>query len=234
MRSLRKVFSDLFGTTEDFEQHGITPDVIAQLSESCRKSPDLGELEQYEFQLLFAADRTQRGCSEYSMIEESVYTGYYGYTLDKFCYYRLRDGLPIPMRATSDLRLPRFPPPLKVRGEIHAVRPHQFRELDNLKDNGVQFQRQRVDLLIPHRPVYKIPERYSNGKPIPLMTDQYSLGVERVVPIKAWMYIGVPDYWDELMDAGYNSSSFFTTVENYKDDRVWLQEYYSMKRETFF
>jgi len=168
------------------------------------------------------------------MIKDSVYTGYYGFTLEKFNYYRQRDGLAIPMLNTSGLTLPRFPPPLKIRGEIHAIQPYQFRELDNLKDNGVQFVRQRVKLLVPHRPVYKIPERYSNGKPIPLMTDQFSLGEERVTPITAWMYIGVPEYWDELMDAGYNAAHLFTTVEHYKDRRPWLQEYYSMKRETFF
>jgi hypothetical protein len=229
MHALARIFPKLFGYIPELP----TPEEAKSITESCAKSPDIGLLEQYEFQLLFCPDRTQRGCSEYSMIEDSVYLSY-GYTLKKFNYWQQRDGLPIPMLATSEERLRYFPPPLKVKGEIHAVRPYQFRELDNLRDNRVQFRRQRVKLLVPRQPLRQLPTHYANGKPIPLVGGQYAVGKERVRPIEAWMYVGEPWYWDELMDAGFHSSNLFKTVDHYEDERPWLKEYYSLRREEYF
>lgn len=230
MKLLSRVFPQLFGEAPTMP----TPDEARQISESCAKSPDLGKLEQYEFQLLFCPDRAQRGHKEYPLIEDSVYMCH-AFTVKPFNYWLQRDGLPIPMEATSAVRTNLFPPPLKVKGEVHAVRPYQFRDLDNYRDNGVQFIRKRVKLAVPDRPLYKIPERYVDGKPIPLMTGQYVIGTEAVEPLKAWMYVGNPAYWDDLLDAGYNSSGLFKAVPHYKSRRSWLKEYYELTRreETF-
>lgn len=170
-----------------------------------------------------------RGCSQYELIEDSVFLKY-AYTLRKYNYWMQRDGDPIPMLATSENTLDRFPPPLKIKGEVHAVKSYAFSKLDIVRDNLVSFRRQRVQVLIPHNPVYKLPERYDNGKPIPLMTDQFVIGTERVEPMWVWMYVGVPEYWNDVLDAGY----LFSTVPHYKDERSWLGEYYSMKREKVF
>lgn len=227
MNLLKKLFTPSVSSA-----HSITPDDARSIAKSCIRSPDLSILEQYEFQLLFSPDRTQRGCSEYPLIQDSAFVCY-AYTLRRFNYYLQRDGLPIPLE--SDPNRPavgnKFPPPLKVKGELHAIRPYQFRELDNFKDNLVSFRRQRVRLLIPHRPVYKLPQRYANGKPIPLITDQFAIGEERIGrPIEAWMYVGVADYWKDVLDGGY----LFEPVSYYEDKRRWLQQYYSLKRETYF
>lgn len=223
------LFDRLFGKGPNLP----SPEEARWLTESVDRTPDMSVLEESEFQLLFCPDRTQRGCSQYELIEDSVYLAY-AFTLKRFNYWLQRDGLPIPMLATSNERLKYFPPPLKIKGEIHAVRPYQFAKLDKAKDNLVSFRRQRIKLLIPHCPKLKIPDRYENGKPVPLMTGQYQLGAERIKPIEAWMYVGEPNYWDGLMDAGYNSANLFSTVTHYKDDRPWLGEYYALKRERYF
>jgi hypothetical protein len=236
MNPLRKVFTKMFGGVPEINDlHSITPEMAKQLTEASCRSPDLGILEQSEFQLLFCPDLTMRGCSQHDLIEEGAFVCY-AFTLRKFNYWQMVDDskLPIPMLATSNLRLNRFPPPLKIKGEVHAIRSGEFANLDTFKDNLVSFRRERVKVLVPHRPLMKLPERYPNGKPIPLMTDQYSVGAERMKWIEVWMYVGVPEYWDDLMDAGYHSTRLFKTVETYKSDRPWLQEYYSLKREHFF
>lgn len=194
------------------------------------RSPDLGVLEESEFQLLFCADNTMRGCHNYPLIEDSVYLQH-AFTLKRFNYYRQRDGVPIPLPAQSNRRVTGYSaPPLKVKGELHAVKSYQFEKLDIEMDNLVSFRRQRVKLLIPQSPVYKIPHRYYNGKIIPLMTDQYAVGAEQIRPLEVWMYVAEPTYWEPLLDGGY----LFTHVEHYKDKRPWLGAYYSMKRESYF
>ena len=228
MNLLARAWSSLTGQRED---HDVTADQVAQLTQSVEHSPDLGYLEQFEFQLLFCPDQTQRGHSQYSLIEDSVYMCH-AFTQKNFNYWLQRDGVPIPMEATSSVRTNLFPPPLPIKGEIHAIRPWQFRELDNYKENRVQFTRKRVKLAVPSHPIYHIPERTENGKPIPLMLGQKSVGPEEVKPLKAWMYVGTPDYWDDLLDAGYKSSGLFKTVPYYKSRRKWLSEYYEYtKRE---
>ena len=226
MNALARVFERMFGSPPKFP----SPEQCRQLTEYVSRSPDLGVLEESEFQLLFCPDRTQRGCSEYSLIEESVFCGY-AYTLERFNYGQQRDGLTIPLMATDDRQWQWVPPALKIKGEIHAVRSHQFANLDKHKDNLVSFRRERLTFQVPNRPLFKIPERHPNGKPFPFANSgMYAVGDESVKRIDAWMYIAVHDYWDDLLDGGYN----FKPVENYKDNRPWLKGYYSLPREKYF
>lgn len=222
MNPLRRLFPSWFE-----EELSFPKDVARELTLSANRSPDLGVLEESPFQLFFAPDRTMRGCSEYPLIENSAFICY-AYTLRKYSYWQQRDGVAIPLPGTAADVLA---PPLKIKGELHAVESSEFRNLDIFKDNLVSFRRQRVKLLIPHRPFHRIPERYDNGKPIPLMPNQIHIGNERISrPVEAWMYVGVPEYWNDLLDGGY----LFTKMPSYKDKRPWLGEFYSMKRETYF
>jgi hypothetical protein len=165
------------------------------------------------------------------MIEESVFCGY-AYTEENFNYWQQRDGLVIPLMATDTRQWQWVPPSLKIKGEIHAVRSHQFRNLDLHKDNLVSFRRERLTFLVPSRPLYQLPERYNeNGIPLPFAEPrQIGVGRETVGRVDAYMYIGVHDYWDDLLDGGYN----FKPVEHYTDPRPWLKGYYSLPRETYF
>jgi hypothetical protein len=230
--SLLNRVADLF-RTNPLEDQGFVPGFASQqfrdITKSVERSPDLGILEQYEFQLLFCPDYTQRGCHEYPLIEESVYLAS-AFSLKRFNYQQ-RDGLCIPLPSATNSRPTGYTAPsLKVKGELHAIRPWQFQKLDSQKDNLVSFRRERVKVLVPHSPVYKIPHRYDNGKIIPLMTDQYAIGAERIKPIEAWMYVAQNDYWGQLIDGGF----MFNHVTHYKDKRPWLGAYYSLKREEYF
>lgn len=231
MNALARVFPSLFGAPPQ-PLFDFNIDAVRQL---VRHTPDMGILEQCEFQLLFCPDRTQRGCSEYNLIEDSVHIAT-AFTLKRFNYYEQRDGLPVPLPAFADNVSPYSDkvsvgaPSLKIKGELHAIRPYQFINLDSYKDNLVSFRRERVKILVPHSPVHKLEERYSNGKPVPLMTGQYVVGNERIKWFEAWMYIAQPTYWNDLLDGGY----IFNPVSSYFDKRQWLGKYYSLKRENYF
>lgn len=227
--ALRMVFPKLFGTPSLPSDHEVN-----WLNMSVAHSPDLGYLEQFEFQLLFCPDETQRGFPAHPLIEDSAFLCT-AYTQKHFNYWQQRDGLPIPMLATNPTLTKLFPPSLKVKGELHAIRPYQFKELDNYKDNRVQFIRKRVSLIVPYREVLDLPEPTEPNvidgvvQPLPLalMGKKGVLSpYEKVHIVKAWMYTGNPAYWDDLFDAGY-SSHIFKAVRTVESRRPWLKEYYT-------
>lgn len=215
---------------------------VAWMTEDVSHSPDLGYLEQFEFQLLFSPDETQRGFEKYSLIEDSAFVCT-AYTQSNFNFWeervRTKVGTPIPMLATQPTFGNIFPPSLKIKGEVHAIRPYQFKNLDNHKENRVQFLRKRVRLVVPYREVLNLPEPTEPSvidgivQPLPLalMGKQGVLSpYEKVHLIKAWMYVGNPAYWDDILDAGFNSHAF-KAVRDHQSRRPWLERYYSYSRE---
>lgn len=212
---------------------GLSPDDPLQkyrsLSEASKHSPDLGWLEQFEFQLLFCPDETQRSLPAHPLIEDSAFICH-GFSRNLYNYWEQRVGverLPIPMPGTPTLTR-YFPPPLRLKGELHAVKPYQFRELDNYKENRYKFLRKRVKVLVPYRPILRR-NVDTMGRKLPraLQGDKIILGTEHVYELKAWMYVGNPKYWDDLLDAGWNG---FKIVSHYPSRRGWLKEYYSYSK----
>lgn len=223
MNALQQVFPKLFGTPNLPSQHEVD-----WLCDSVRHSPDLGKLEQYEFQLLFSPDETQRGYSQYSLIEDSVFMCH-AFTQKLYNYWQQRDGQLIPLEASAPAAVKYFPPSLRIKGELHAVRPYQFRDLDIYKGNTVQYIRQRVKLLIPFREVIVNDYFDEDGKELPacLRGKKGITSPERVHVVRAWMYVGKDDYWDNIL-----SPFNFKAVQHHNSRREWLKEYYSYpKRE---
>lgn len=224
MNALAKVFPKLFGAPATFP----TEHEVRWLQQSARHSPDLGKLEQYEFQLLFSPDETQRGYSQYPLIEDSVFVCH-AFTQKLYNYWQQRDGQLIPLEASAPAAVKYFPPSLRIKGELNAIRPYQFRELDNYKGNTVQYTRRRVKLLVPHRKVIKKDYYDEDGKELPLCL-RGKKGVhspEEVAVVRAWMYVGNDDYWDPIL-----SPFNFHAVQHHTSRREWLKEYYSYpKRE---
>lgn len=206
------------------------------LTDQVKHSPDLGYLEQFEFQLYFTPDDTRVGHERHSMIADGAPLCT-AYTQDTFSYWvqetqrgDVLERIPIPMRQQGQPSVRYFPPALKIKGEIHAIRPWQFRGLDDHKRNREQFRRQRVNLLVPYREVVWRKDHTSDGQPLPpaLQGKNGVHGPERVHVIRAWMYVGIPEYWDELFDAGFRG---FKTVNHYESRRSWLKEYYDFPRK---
>lgn len=218
MNALAKVFPKLFGSPT-------LPDTseVAWVNEQVRYTPDNSKLEQYEFQLLFSPDETQRGYPKYSLIEDSAFMCH-AFTQKTFNYWQQRDGQLIPLEATAPAAVKYFPPSLRIKGELHAIRSYQFRELDRWKRNTVQYIRKRVKLLVPYREVIKSPYWDLDGRELPkcLQGKVGATGPEMIHIVRAWMYVGNDKYWDELITP-YN----FHSVQHHESRRPWLKEYYS-------
>ena len=223
MNALARVFPKLFGAPNLPSQHEVD-----WLCESVRYSPDLDKLEQYEYLLLFSPDETQRGYPQYSLIEDSAFMCH-AYTHRLYNYWQQRDGQLIPLEASAPAAVKYFPPSLRIKGELHAIRPYQFRELDTWKGNTVQYTRKRVKLLVPYREVIISDYYDEDGKELPLCLQGKKgvTGPEMIQVVKAWMYVGNVAYWDPIL-----SPFNFHAVQHHESRREWLKEYYSYpKRE---
>ena len=223
MNALARMFPKLFGTPSLPSKHEVD-----WLNESVRYTPDNSKLEQYEFQLLFSPDETQRGYPQYSLIEDSVFVCH-AFTQKLYNYWQQRDGQLIPLEANAPAAVKYFPPALRIKGELHAIRPYQFRELDTWKQNTIQYVRQRVKLLIPHREVIVNDYYDEDGRELPpcLQGKKGIVGPEQIQVVRAWMYVGKDDYWDPILTP-FN----FHAVQHHTSRRPWLKEYYSYpKRE---
>ena len=225
-------FANLFGTgvkLPDYKE-------ARWITNNCKCSPDLAWLEQHEFQLLFACDDTKHGHPHHCLIEESAFIAT-AYTTQKYNYWVQEAGkerTPIPMEAHDKAPVVRyFPPSLKIKGELHIVRTPQFKELDNYKLNTIQFRRKRVNVLVPYRKLSKI-KNVDENIPIRPMARALQgnlhtyLSPEAVYVIRAWMYVGKPEYWDNVLDAGFRGVK---PVNHYESERQWLKEYYDYPRQ---
>lgn len=200
-------------------------------------SQDLGYLEQFEFQLLFTPDDTRLGYSHHSLIEDGVPLAG-AYTQDTFAYWVQEtakpDGtverLPVPIRQEGQPAARYFPPSLKIKGEVHAIRPYQFQALDDYKRNKKVFRRQRVHVLVPYKVLKNdnlaLKEFKNNEHPLGGKNNWFA-DPEKVYVLRAWMYIGVPEFWNDLLDAGFRG---FKSVNRYESRRPWLKEYYDFPK----
>lgn len=199
-------------------------------------SPDLGWLEQFEFQLLFASDDMRLGYERYGMIEDGVplCTAYtqetFGFWVQEIDVKGNLERTPIPLKQEGIPVLRWFPPSLKIKGEVHAVRTYQFRAIDDYKRNTKQFRRQRVNLLVPY--TRRVDEHGADRLGIEFPQALRGKGIVIDLPpqvyiLRAWMYVGIPEYWNELLDAGFRG---FKTVNYYEGRKPWAKEYYDFPK----
>lgn len=203
------------------------------LTHAVRYTPDNGWLEQFKYQLVFCPDETQMLFPGYDLIKGGDFMTN-GYTGLKFNYWEQKaDRLAVPMKATGPSFGNLFPPALKIKGEVHLVPTERIKVLDTHKLNTVQFLRKRVDIFVPNRQLLKRNVDTMNRElPPALQGEKIILGAERLWMLRCWMYIGNPEYWDDIFDAGYNSSAF-KHVHHIQTDREWLKEYYYYTRHEF-
>lgn len=208
--------------------------------QSASKTPDISKLEEYEFQLLFACDETQIRHVKHYLIEDGSYVCP-GFTQSGFNYWQPETPFSpcVPMKTVGYKNpLPGYPPIAKIKGQLHAIRPYQFINLDNYKENGVQFKRERVKFIVPYRavkwlndpsvaPLDMEPYAIEQGNPYVANGNVPSIYTtkERVVIVKAHMYIGIPEYWDKLI-----SRFDYGSVQTYiAKNRAWCHEYYQLR-----
>lgn len=209
---------------------------LADAEHHLRWTPDLATLQLSQFQLLFVCDDMKHDWDSYEKIREnSARIPYRAFTMKNFKYYcRTVDSektfIPLRSDKTEFELTPVIPyvPSCKIAGELHAVESEHFTKLDELKQNGVQFLRQRIKLLVPWREMPLSEWKDVDGRPLPLALKGKTgvLSSERVHIIEAWMYVGIPEYWNDLLDGGFLFNPVWVS-EAFQSKR-WLRQYYNL------
>lgn len=211
--------------------------MLTQALEDTKFTPDVSTLEEYEWQLYFAPDETKKDHLKHDLIGSDRQYKFPGFTQQNYHYWAHAAPFlpPIPLVPAAPVNLlPFFPPVAKIKGEVYAIRPQRFLELDKYKQNGVEYQRQRIRLIVPYRKVLWLKDH--NLDPSFGVQDVFSrsrytgnstkTSEEYVAIIRAWMYIGKPEFWDPLISA-YD----YTSVETfYAKSRRWCEQYYNIRR----
>ena len=200
------------------------------LEQQTQYTPDIARLEEHAWQLYFACDETQQGHLKNSLLGEAEYQCP-GFTQRAFNYWNPNVPFlpPVPM-ATEEYRnpMPFYPEIAKIKGQVLLIRPQAFLKLDPYKEQGVQYHREKIRVLIPYRKLRDLLDH--PGVPTDDIETNVShrlgLTFERIHIIRAWMYVGVPEYWDKLITAfDYGS------VPTYEArNRTWCPTYYQYRR----
>ena len=228
------------GQSQPFDNY-TTPssDELAAERERTQFTPDIAKLEQYEWQLIFVTDELKKQHLKNSLLGSEQRYKFPAFTQKNFHYWQHEAPFnpPVPFRVADDVitnPLPFYPPIGKIKGQVFIIRPQAFLDLDNYKQNTVEFQRHRVRLVVPYRklvwlkdhnldPAFGVQEAFCrseyNGKSV-------THSKEIVCIIRAWMYIGIPSFWDPLITA-YDWGS----AEHYHSNtRRWCETFYSIRR----
>jgi hypothetical protein len=89
----------------------------------------------------------------------------------------------------------------RIKGEIFIASTEKLKELDRVYCNGVQYQRVRVSVLVPYHETEWYPEYYKAPVELQKMFNHRRIilrSEKRFYNVTAWMYVGVPTYWDDF------------------------------------
>lgn len=189
-------------------------------------TPDINILERKQRQLIFVADDMATGGKYHDYITETSVSGRWplwtGYTEDLFTFWNRRLGNEsYPVALPPDLtvkekeewrEIPNPVPPARIWGQVYGIRSYQFKKLDFIRENGVQFKRERVEIIIPHQKAYH--------KPLPEVSHEMKYWME------CWMYKGIPEYFKDLLDNGFMFTPVRTVQYKGVRQRDWLDRYY--------
>lgn len=200
-----------------------------------RFTPDALDLFSYPVHHLFVYDGMMSKHLDFPKIVKhgpTLFPGYTDYptvfTMSGFTmFYDCPSGQVVPLHAEHDGYFPKA----KVKGQLHLVRPEVLHSLDITRENGVQFKRRRVRLLLPYHEKLTGPYRTLNGKPLPRALQGWrgKQTPEKIWILKdVWMYVGRKSYWNNRLDGGYSTLQcpiHFPNVE-----KNWLPRYYEYTR----
>jgi gamma-glutamylcyclotransferase (GGCT)/AIG2-like uncharacterized protein YtfP len=194
----------------------IDPDWIKQ-HEPTGFTYDMWKLQRYARQPLFVYDQWMQTHRMHSMIHSwSQFRGTAFTANDNWIMWKKRLGqgtFPIPMRMPSiGIETGR------ISGELYLIDSGRIKVLDEYKENGVEFRRKSVEVLIPYRHKILFVNKDHNY--------QWRI-TELITKVNAWMYIGRHKYWQEFLDAGY---SFGTCKLHDPQGTLLTGKYYSFSK----
>jgi len=184
-------------------------------------TPDALNLERRMFHRVFIPDEMMSNNKDHHHIGANSAKINLGFiTQDKFSYLKKVEDNHI---TGIPLREPVYRvPQAQIRGELYAIRPNWLIELDNYKENGVKYHRERVTLRIPYH----------------IQKKDWDKDVQHAeLKIPAWMYIGNPVYWHYQLENStkiksndsvsyVSESAVFSPVKTFIPHNPLLEEYY--------
>lgn len=222
-----------FGSNSLMKREDLS-DLSLNASKRNQWTPDATALEEAAFHLIFAYDRLQQGFTDHDKLiaEHSVYAGI-GFTNEKFVMQKStlgRDTYPVIQRKDDYI----ITPPSRIKGQLFYLEQEEFRELDTCAKNGVEWRRELIKIDVPFNKLRKLPSFEDGGRHKAEYEAVYgtahpSITTLHTRSVKAFCYIGVDEYWDDLI-TGYQ----FKNVNRYQARRPDIGEYYHFtKRELF-
>lgn len=178
-------------------------------------TPDWRFLSTREFQVMFFYDGLMKGNVNYEeFIKPFSVFMFNAFTVESFSMFKKKLGklsYPIPLRYKY-----RYEPFLPIRGELFLVETIQIPRIDQLKMNGIQFIRERVKIRVPYLQKIWLKDKSLMEKLLQIPLKSSYLILKREKFIKAWMYIGVTEFWINLIDGGYSFGEVktFSSKEN--------------------
>lgn len=197
---------------------------IQSLGKGAEKTPDIAKLEAGPFQLVFINDDIRRGHKNHDILTPQSRKVGRGFTQDKFDFHVGKStGKALPIVNKEGLR---------VKGEIYAVPSNHIPVLDNHYDNGIQFARLRLKILITdkdHRLMSIGSEEFLKQLPPGAIRTVPELGIrhytsnKHVYMISAHMYVALKNYWVEDINKLFPLAH--PTFP--KEELLWLPKYYT-------
>lgn len=195
----------------------------------CSLTPDIWKLEQSMFQLIFIPDDMMRGRQNNHLIADAGFNGEVPvhpacFTLERFTFWK-KDlglesyGIPLPKEHIPTNWLRVRPTPAKIKGQLYAILSPRIIKLDIHRQNGLQFRRVRQKITLPYNQV-----KYNTKPDGELWSKLPVISPEYIYTVEAWMYVGIPEYWDNLI------GDMFQVRECPKFEldipKFWIEEYY--------
>jgi hypothetical protein len=150
-------------------------------------TPDIASLERKLYQLIFVYDEMMKPFNYNELLGDEARLLKMGFTHEKFTMWKKHLGgasYPVVLDKRFENQ-----PSRPIMGELWAIRPDIFLDLDNHKDNGTLFTRRRVNVIVPYR--HRVYVENEQGEVIEVRRDEYVAS-----RVNAWMYVGNPEVHD--------------------------------------
>jgi gamma-glutamylcyclotransferase (GGCT)/AIG2-like uncharacterized protein YtfP len=224
----------IFGRREEGIKHREVRKILEEAKADAKFSPDMSDLEDYEKVSLFVHDNLKNDAER---LAEATHVGT-AFTKGEFAFWKRTCDDKVHAVALSTHcgnKMAR-----SIRGELYRVSPDLIFELDKLYENGVAFNRTRLSIIM-------LGTERTWTRPHP--ANGYKGKVEEVPATKklrAYMYLGNPDFWKPQLDSAVVSMSnghgrtkikvsrgqtfdngYFEPVTVCHPNRVGLPDYYN-------
>lgn len=200
---------------------------VRELGKRYPFTPDMVELEQASHRLLFVCDDMMVPHKNYPLIKDRSVKVSRGFTQDRFDFRVGRHtGKALPMMAKDGLR---------VKGELHAVESYHFDALDRYYQNGVEFARVKVKVILTNRDhelIHIGDERFLKKLPPGVIRTVPELGLRHYISnphinlVTARMYVAIKSFWCQDHEDETNKDFPIIQPKFPAEPVLWLPRYY--------